>query len=78
MEAVQQAACMDRRKVRAEFERRFTAFRDPVMSAFLDYVTLNQSSLGKSRLDLKLHRHGRDVTLNLLSRQGDAKVTLVK
>ncbi len=54
------------------------SFRDPVMPAFLDYVTLNQLSLGKSRLDLRLHRHGRDVTLNLLSRQGDAKVMLVK
>jgi glycogen debranching enzyme len=42
------------------------------------YVTLNQLSLGKSRLDLRLHRHGRDVTLNLLRRQGDAKVMLVK
>jgi hypothetical protein len=48
------------------------------MPAFLDYVTLNHLSLGKSRLDLRLHRHGRDVTLNLLRRQGDAKVMLVK
>jgi len=54
------------------------SFRDPVMPAFLDYVTLNHLSLGKSRLDLRLHRHGRDVTLNLLLRQGDAKVMLVK
>jgi len=54
------------------------SFRDPVMPAFLDFVTLNQLSLGKSRLDLRLHRHGRDVTLNLLRRQGDAKVMLVK
>ena len=59
-------------------EANSVSFRDPVMPAFLDYVTLNQLSLGKSRLDLKLHRHGRDVTLNLLSRQGDAKVMLVK
>ncbi|MGH6845382.1 MAG: amylo-alpha-1,6-glucosidase [Methylocella sp.] len=54
------------------------SFRDPVMPAFLDYVTLNQLSLGKSRLDLRLHRHGRDVTLNSLRRHGDAKVMLVK
>ena len=59
-------------------EANSVSFRDPVMPAFLDYVTLNQLSLGKSRLDLRLHRHGRDVTLNLLSRQGDAKVMLVK
>jgi hypothetical protein len=36
------------------------SFRDPGMPAFLDYVTLNQLSLGKSRLDLRLHRHGRE------------------
>jgi glycogen debranching enzyme len=36
--------------------------------AFLDYVTLHQLSLGKLRLDLRLHRHGRDVPLNLLRR----------
>ncbi len=59
-------------------EANSVSFRDPVMPAFLDYVTLNQLSLGKSRLDLRLHRHGRDVTLNLLRRQGDAKVMLVK
>jgi glycogen debranching enzyme len=59
-------------------EANSVSFRDPVMPAFLDYVTLNQLSLGKSRLDLRLHRHGRDVTLNLLRRQSDAKVMLVK
>ncbi|HEY4847575.1 MAG TPA: amylo-alpha-1,6-glucosidase [Methylocella sp.] len=61
-----------------QYEANSVSFRDPAMPAFLDYVTLNQLSLGKSRLDLRLHRHGRDVTLNLLRRQGDAKVMLVK
>ncbi|MGH6839784.1 MAG: amylo-alpha-1,6-glucosidase [Methylocella sp.] len=59
-------------------ESNSVSFRDPVMPAFLDYVTLNRLSLGKSRLDLRLYRHGRDVTLNLLHRQGDAKVMLIK
>ena len=54
------------------------SFRDPVMPAFLDHVTLNRFSLGNSRVDLKLQRHGGDVTLNLLCRRGDAKVMLVK
>jgi glycogen debranching enzyme len=54
------------------------SFRDPVMPSFLDYVILNQLSLGNSRIDLKLQRHGSDVTLNLLRRRGDAKVMLVK
>jgi hypothetical protein len=53
------------------------SFRDPVMPAFLDYVILNQLSLGNSCLDAKLN--GMAVMLvNLLSRRGDAKVMLVK
>ena len=59
-------------------EANAVSFRDPVMPAFLDHVTLNQLSLGNSRVDLKLQRHGSDVTLNLLRRRGDAKVMLVK
>lgn len=53
-------------------------FRDPVLPPFLEYVILNQLSLGKTRIDLKLQRHGNDVTLNLLRRQGDAKIMMVK
>jgi hypothetical protein len=34
--------------------------------------------LGTSMIDVKLQRHGDDVTVNLLRRQGDAKVMLVK
>ena len=34
-------------------EANSVSFRDPAMPAFLDYVTLNQLSLGKSRLDLR-------------------------
>jgi hypothetical protein len=50
-------------------EANAVSFRDPVLPAFLDHVTLNQLSLGNSRVDLKLQRHGSDVTLNLLRRQ---------
>ena len=53
------------------------SFRDPVLPAFLDYVNLNQMTIGTSCVSLKLQRHGHDVTLNLLRRQGDAKVMLV-
>lgn len=53
------------------------SFRDPVLPAFLDYVNLNQMTIGTSCVSLKLQRHGHDVTLNLLRRQGDAKVMMV-
>jgi hypothetical protein len=48
------------------------------MPCFLDYVILSQLRLGNARLDLRLQRHGGDVTVNLLQRQGDARVMLVK
>ena len=48
------------------------------MPDFLDSVDIRHLSLRNSRVDLKFHRHGPDVTLNLLSRRGDAKVMLVK
>jgi glycogen debranching enzyme len=59
-------------------EANSVSFRAPVLPAFLDCVVLNHLSLGNSRLDVKLQRHGDDVTLNLLRRRGDAMVMLVK
>ncbi|MEJ0092668.1 MAG: amylo-alpha-1,6-glucosidase [Methylocella sp.] len=53
-------------------------FVDPVMPAFLDTVNITHLTLRDSRVKLKLQRHGEDVTLNLLERQGDVKVMLVK
>ena len=40
--------------------------------------TLRGLELGRSRVDLLLHRHGNDVTVNVLSRQGDVRVVLSK
>lgn len=64
--------------VALRYESNSVEFCDPVLPGFLDYVTLRRLSLGDSRLDLRLHRYEHDVTLNVLSRQGDAKVMLIK
>jgi len=53
-------------------------FTDPVLPEFLDEVILRGLRLDSSSLDLRLHRHGRDVTLNVLGRTGGARVTLSK
>ena len=53
-------------------------FLDPIMPDFLDSVDICHLSLRNSRVDLKFHRYGQDVSLHLLSRRGDAKVMLVK
>jgi hypothetical protein len=52
--------------------------RNRVISPFWDHVIFNGLRLGSSMVDVKLQRHGDDVTVNLLRRQGDAKVMLVK
>ncbi|MBO0733477.1 MAG: amylo-alpha-1,6-glucosidase, partial [Methylocapsa sp.] len=48
-----------------QYEDNSIVFRDPVMPPFLDEVVLSQLRLGSSILDVKLQRHGHDVTLNL-------------
>jgi glycogen debranching enzyme len=53
-------------------------FRDPVMPDFLDELVIRNVSLGDSRLDLRLHRYDRDVTVNVLDRRGSARVLLLK
>jgi glycogen debranching enzyme len=59
-------------------DRNQVRFRDPVMPAFLDEVLIRNVRLGASSLDLRLHRFGRDVTVNVIRRVGDAQVSLVK
>jgi glycogen debranching enzyme len=59
-------------------EQNSLIFRNPVIPPFLDHMIFNGLTLGSSVIDVKLQRHSDDVTVNLLRRQGDAKVMLVK
>jgi glycogen debranching enzyme len=68
-------ACLGLELDGGEGEIRFT---DPILPDFLDEVILRGLRLDSSRLDLRLHRHGRDVTVNVLDRRGAARVTLSK
>jgi len=52
--------------------------RDPVMPDFLDEVIIRNVRLGASYADVRLHRYGHDVTANVLSRRGDAKILILK
>lgn len=53
-------------------------FNDPILPDFLDEVVIRGLRLDTSYLDLRLHRHGRDVALNVLERAGDARILLSK
>ncbi len=46
----------------------------PRLPAFLDEVRLRNLRLGDARVDLLLRRHGQDVAVNLLEREGDLGV----
>jgi glycogen debranching enzyme len=59
-------------------EANLIRFIAPIMPDFLDVVEISRLSLSNSCVDIKFHRYGQDVTLNLLTRLGEAKVMLVK
>ena len=59
-------------------ERNQIRFRDPVMPDFLDEVVIRNLRLGASRVDVRLHRYGRDVTANVLAREGSLRVAVLK
>jgi glycogen debranching enzyme len=59
-------------------ERNQIRFREPVMPDFLDEVVIRNLTLGGSRVDVRLHRYGQDVTANVLARKGSLRVALLK
>ncbi|GAB6845545.1 glycogen debranching enzyme [Methylorubrum rhodinum] len=53
-------------------------FRNPVLPKFLEAVELFNLKLGTSRADIRLHRHGHDVTVAVTRRVGDVQISLLK
>ncbi|MCO5091195.1 glycogen debranching N-terminal domain-containing protein [Bosea sp. (in: a-proteobacteria)] len=53
-------------------------FHEPVMPDFLDELVIRNLRLGASVADIRFHRYGRDVTANVLSRSGSARIILSK
>jgi len=51
--------------------------RNPHLPAFLNEVTLRQLQLGHSTVDLRITRHGDDVSLEVLRRRGMIQVSIV-
>ncbi len=69
------AACLG---LELRHDRNRIRFRDPILPSFLDDVLIRNLKLGDSRVDLLIHRHGSDVTVNVVRRTGDAQVLLLK
>lgn len=53
------------------------SFVRPVLPAFLDQVRIRDLSVGAAKVDLMLVRHGADVSVNVLRRQGDVEIAVV-
>ncbi len=60
------------------YEENQVRLRNPALPRFADELEIRDLQLGSSRLHLRVHRHGQDVTANIISRQGDARLVLVK
>jgi glycogen debranching enzyme len=53
-------------------------FREPVMPDFIDEILIRNLRLGISCADVRLHRYGSDVTVNVLARRGTARIVVSK
>ena len=51
--------------------------RNPRLPAFLNEVILRELQLGPSSVDLRIHRHGDDVSLEVLRTRGQIQVSIV-
>jgi glycogen debranching enzyme len=60
------------------FERNEILLRDPLLPEFLDEVTFSNLRLGASHANIRLRRHGPEVTVDVQERGGDARVVVSK
>ncbi|HLZ05744.1 MAG TPA: amylo-alpha-1,6-glucosidase [Bradyrhizobium sp.] len=58
-------------------ERAEIRLRNPRLPAFLNEVILRELQLGSSSVDLRITRHGDDVSLEVLRRRGQIQVSIV-
>jgi glycogen debranching enzyme len=58
-------------------DRNEILLRKPQLPSFLDEVTLHNLRLGNSAVDLRLRRHGTDVSLQVLRNEGQIMVASV-
>ena len=52
-------------------------FYQPVLPPFLREVRIHNLCVGGVTVDLLLHRHGEDVSVNVLRREGPVEVRIV-
>jgi len=60
-----------------DVERNEIRMRNPRLPAFLNEVVLRDLQLGPSTVDLRVRRHGDDVSMEVLRRRGEIQVSIV-
>jgi glycogen debranching enzyme len=60
-----------------DVERNEIRMRNPRLPAFLNQVVLRDLQLGPSTVDLRVRRHGDDVSMEVLRRRGEIQVSIV-
>ena len=53
-------------------------FRNPRLPSFLNHVLLRDLRLGEASIDLKVHRHGQDVSLEIVRTRGTIQLSVVQ
>lgn len=53
-------------------------FKNPVLPKFVDEVIVRNLHLGDTKVDIRIHSYGGDVTANVLSRNGTANIAILK
>jgi glycogen debranching enzyme len=61
-----------------DHERNTIRFNRPALPAFVDEIVLRKLRFGSSCFDIRIYQHGSDATINVLAREGDARVVVVK
>jgi hypothetical protein len=51
--------------------------RDPRLPAFLDQVILRNLTIGGSAMDLRVHRHGDEVSIEVLRATGKIQASVI-
>lgn len=69
------AACLG---LEIDYARNRIRFRNPILPRFLEAVELFNLKLGDARADIRLHRHGDDVTVSVTRRIGDVQIAMLK
>ena len=54
------------------------ALSSPVLSAFLEDIQLRTLTIGEASMDLALQHHPQDVGVNVMRREGDIDIMIVK